>query len=197
MLRKIAPIPEGYSTVTPSFTFKDSKKAIEFYKIAFGAKLVDIFPSPSGHGIMHATIQIGNSMMMRGDENPGMNCKSAETLGASPISLFVYVPDADRQQHAQINRRHRISDRRSSSRSRHRVGLPDGRHGGLAEDESRRKAGRLWDARRRRIVETLRLRISTLAEFSHGKTPVDERGQRRSGRRVSRHNVGRYLGEPR
>lgn len=92
------PIPEGYSTVTPSFTFKDSSKAIEFYKKAFGAKVLDLFPSPTGRGIMHATIQIGNSIVMMGDERPAAeNCaKSAETLGSSPISFFVYVPDADR-----------------------------------------------------------------------------------------------------
>jgi uncharacterized glyoxalase superfamily protein PhnB len=88
--------PEGYHTVTPSFTFKDSKKAIEFYKKAFGAKVLDIFPNLSGTGTMHATIQIGNSILMMGDEMPSENCpKSAETLGSSPISLFVYVPDAD------------------------------------------------------------------------------------------------------
>ncbi len=83
--------------MTPSFTFKDSKKAIEFYKKAFGAKALDIFPSLIGPGIMHATIQIGNSIMMMGDERPGAeNCpKSAETLGSSPISLYLYVPNAD------------------------------------------------------------------------------------------------------
>ena len=90
-------IPEGYSTVTPSFTFKDSKKAIDFYKKAFGAKVLDVFPSLTGRGIMHATIQIGNSILMMGDEMSGTeNCpKSAEALGGSPISLFVYVPNAD------------------------------------------------------------------------------------------------------
>ena len=90
-------IPEGYHTVTPSFTFKDSKKAIEFYKKAFGAKVLDLFPSPGGQGIMHATIQIGDSILMMGDENPAAeNCaKSAETLGSSPISLYLYVPNAD------------------------------------------------------------------------------------------------------
>lgn len=88
-------IPEGYYTVTPSFTFKDSQKAIEFYKKAFGAKVLDAFPSPTGRGIMHATIQIGNSIVMMGDENPGPSYKSAETLGGSPISLYVYVPNAD------------------------------------------------------------------------------------------------------
>jgi len=88
-------IPDGYSTVTPSFTFKDSKKAIEFYKKALGAKVLDVFPDPTGLGIMHATIQIGNSIVMMGDESPGQSCKSAETLGSSPISLFVYVTNAD------------------------------------------------------------------------------------------------------
>ena len=86
-------IPSGYHTVTPSFTFKDSQQAMEFYKKAFGANVLDVFPSPTGRGIMHATMQIGNSIMMMGDENPG--CKSAETLGGSPISLFIYVPNVD------------------------------------------------------------------------------------------------------
>ena len=90
------PIPEGYHAVTPSFTFKDSQKAIDFYKKAFGAKVLDLLPNLTGRGIMHATIQIGNSILMMGDEMPNPKCsKSAETLGASPISLYVYVPNAD------------------------------------------------------------------------------------------------------
>lgn len=91
------PIPSGYHSITPSFTFKDSKKAIEFYKKAFGAKVLDLFPHPSGHGIMHATLQIGDSIVMMGDENPAAeNCgKSTETLGSSPISLYLYVPNVD------------------------------------------------------------------------------------------------------
>jgi PhnB protein len=91
------PIPDGYNSVTPSFTFKDSKKAIEFYKKAFGAEVLDSFPKPNGQGIMHATMKIGNSVLMMGDEMTGNeDCgKSAETLGSSPISLYVYVPDVD------------------------------------------------------------------------------------------------------
>ncbi|MBI3313931.1 MAG: VOC family protein [Candidatus Omnitrophica bacterium] len=86
-------IPEGYHAVTPSLTLKDSKKALEFYKKAFGAKVLDFVPSPTGQGVMHATMQIGNSIIMMGDEMP--QCQSAETLGSSPVSLYVYVPDAD------------------------------------------------------------------------------------------------------
>ena len=91
------PIPSGYHAVTPSLTFKDSKKAIEFYKKAFGATVLGIFPNLTGQGIMHATLQIGDSIVMMGDEMPGgsRTCKSAETLGSSPISLFLYVPDVD------------------------------------------------------------------------------------------------------
>jgi PhnB protein len=88
-------IPKGYSTVTPSFTFKDSRKAIDFYKKAFDAEVLEVFPNLTGNGIMHAAIKIGGSIVMMGDENPGQNCKSAETLGSSPISLFVYLPKAD------------------------------------------------------------------------------------------------------
>ena len=93
----IKPIPDGYHTITLSFTFKDSQKAIEFYKKAFDAKVLDFLPNPSGRGVMHATIRIGDSIMMMGDEMPGAEngLKSAETLGSSPISLYVYVPDVD------------------------------------------------------------------------------------------------------
>jgi len=33
---------------------------------------------------------------MLADENPQMGHRSAETIGASPVSLYVYVPDADK-----------------------------------------------------------------------------------------------------
>jgi len=89
-------IPEGYHTVTPSFTFKDSQKAIDFYKKAFGAKVLDLVPNLTGRGVMHATLQIGDSIVMMGDEMPGgQGCKSAEALGGSPVSLYVYVPNVD------------------------------------------------------------------------------------------------------
>lgn len=89
------PIPDGYHTVSPSFTFKDCRKAIAYYKKAFGAKNEKVFPTLDGQGVMHATLEIGNSIIMMGDEMPGMTCKSAETLGASPINFFIYVEDAD------------------------------------------------------------------------------------------------------
>jgi PhnB protein len=89
------PMPPGYHTLTPSVVFKDCKKAIEFYKKVFGAKVVDEMPGPDGRGTMHASVQIGDSMLMMGDESPGQDCKSAETLGNSPVTLCIYVPNVD------------------------------------------------------------------------------------------------------
>ena len=89
-------IPDGFHSVTSSFTFKDCKKAIEFYKKAFGAKVLDNLPSLDGKGTMHAAIQIGDSILMMVDEMPGSNCsKSAETTGASPVSFYLYVTNVD------------------------------------------------------------------------------------------------------
>ena len=95
MKKEIKAIPDGFHTVTASLSLKDSLKAITFYEKAFGAKNLEVFPSPDGKHTMHATIQIGDSILMMGDEMPDMGCKSAESLGASPISLYVYVPDVD------------------------------------------------------------------------------------------------------
>jgi uncharacterized glyoxalase superfamily protein PhnB len=95
MKTKVEPIPEGFRTVTPSLMLKNSLKAIEYYKKAFGAEVLGVFPRPDGSGTMHAAIRIGDSMLMMGDEMPNQICMSAESLGASPISLYIYVPNAD------------------------------------------------------------------------------------------------------
>ena len=89
------PIPEGFHTVTPCLVFKDSRKAIEFYKKAFGAKMLSVLPGPDGQGTMHASLKIGNSVVMMADEMPGQPCKSPETLGLSPVSFYVYTEKVD------------------------------------------------------------------------------------------------------
>lgn len=91
----VKPIPEGYHSVTPMFMFKDCRKAIEFYKSAFGAWERYVMPGPDGKGIMHAELLVGDSIVMMGDENPQEACKSAESLGGSPISFYLYVENVD------------------------------------------------------------------------------------------------------
>jgi uncharacterized glyoxalase superfamily protein PhnB len=88
-------IPEGFSSVTPMFLFKNARKAIDFYKRAFGAEERYAMPGPDGRGIMHAEIRIGNSIIMMGEETPQQPCKSAESLGDSPVSFYLYVENVD------------------------------------------------------------------------------------------------------
>ena len=95
MNTSVKPVPDGYHTITPSLTMTNSVKAITFYKKAFGAEVKDVVTSPDGGRTMHAVRKIGDSILMMGDETPEMSCKSAESLGASPISLYVYVPNVD------------------------------------------------------------------------------------------------------
>jgi len=87
-------IPEGYHAVTPYLTVRGAARAIEFYQRAFGATERMRMPGPGGK-LMHAEIQIGDSILMLSDENLEMGVKSPEELGGAPGSLFLYVDDVD------------------------------------------------------------------------------------------------------
>ena len=86
--------PAGYHSVTPALVVRDAAKAIDFYKAAFGAEEVGRMAGPGGT-IMHAEIRIGDSLIMLGEENEAWGSKSPLTLGGSPGSLQIYVPDVD------------------------------------------------------------------------------------------------------
>ncbi len=88
------PVPKGYHSVTPYLVVDDAKRAIEFYKRAFGAQETARMDGPHGK-IAHAEIRIGDSMVMLSDEMPGAGNKSAKTLGGSPVGLMIYVDNVD------------------------------------------------------------------------------------------------------
>jgi uncharacterized glyoxalase superfamily protein PhnB len=75
--------------------FKDARKAIDFYKRAFDAQERFAMPGPDGKGVMHAEVLIGDSIIMMGEENPHEPCKSAETIGGSPVSFYIYLDNVD------------------------------------------------------------------------------------------------------
>jgi uncharacterized glyoxalase superfamily protein PhnB len=91
----VRPIPEGYRTATPSLTVQDADGAIAFYTRAFGAQELSRALGPDGKQIWHATIKIGDSIIMLNDEFPEMNCLSPKSLGGTPSQIFLYVEDAD------------------------------------------------------------------------------------------------------
>jgi PhnB protein len=90
-------IPQGYNSVTPYLVIKGAAEAIEYYKNVFGATVVVRMDGPNGT-VGHAELQIGDSRIMLADENPSMGQGhiSAASVGGSPVSLYVYVPDCDK-----------------------------------------------------------------------------------------------------
>ncbi len=89
-------IPEGFHTITPHLVIRGAAEAIEFYKRALGAQELMRMPSPDGK-IMHAELKIGDSILFLADEFPeqGACSRSPQTLGATTVTLMLYVPDVD------------------------------------------------------------------------------------------------------
>ena len=94
MPNPVKPIPDGYHTVTPYLVLKGAARAIDFYKQAFGATELLRMPRPDGT-LGHAEIKIGTSPIMLADEDPAMGARSPESFGGSPVSILLYVEDAD------------------------------------------------------------------------------------------------------
>lgn len=86
--------PDGSHTLTPYFAVHDAVAAIEYYQKIFGAIENNRMAGPRGT-VMHSELQIGNSILMLGDEVPEMGSSSARTIGNSPVSLMLYVDDVD------------------------------------------------------------------------------------------------------
>ena len=95
MTTNVQAIPKGYHTLTPYLNIKGAAKAIEFYKRAFGAKVVGKIYMPDGSTIAHAEIEIGDSKIMLAEENEQWGNLSPQTIGGSAVSLCVYVEDVD------------------------------------------------------------------------------------------------------
>ncbi len=95
MSEKVPYMPPPFRSVTPHIVVKDSAAAIDFYKNAFGATERFRMPNPNGKGIMHAEIMIGDSVIMMTEEMVERGCHSPISLKGTPVSLMIYVEDAD------------------------------------------------------------------------------------------------------
>jgi PhnB protein len=90
------PIPDSYRRITPCLTTEGAAKALEFYAAVFGATERMRMPGPGGT-IVHAEIQIGDSVVIIADADPrqGTTAPPPGGLAGSPAYLFIYVDDAD------------------------------------------------------------------------------------------------------
>ena len=88
------PIPEGYPRLTPYLIVDGASAAIDFYGSVLGASERMRMPMPNGR-IGHAELELGDSLLMLADENPDMDIRGPASLGGTPVSMHLYVEDAD------------------------------------------------------------------------------------------------------
>lgn len=92
--KKVEAVPSAYGSVTPMLAIRDCARAIEFYRTVFGARELARMPGPDGR-LMHAEIEIGDTIVMLGEEAPEQGAPSPQALGGSAVELVHYVQDCD------------------------------------------------------------------------------------------------------
>jgi uncharacterized glyoxalase superfamily protein PhnB len=95
MSSRIKAIPSGFHTLTPHLVVKGASDAIEFYKKAFGAAEVSRVAGPDGKSLIQAVLKIGDSHLFLVDEFPEMDCRGPQSTGGTPVTIHMYVEDAD------------------------------------------------------------------------------------------------------
>jgi PhnB protein len=94
MSEKVKAIPDGFHTLTPHITVRDAKGAIEFYKKALGAQVLHVSHTPDGR-VMHASLKIGDSVIMLNDEFPEWGGAPAPRSEVNGVTIHVYVDNVD------------------------------------------------------------------------------------------------------
>lgn len=87
------PLAAVRQTATPTLRIRDAAAALEFYKAAFGAR--ELMRFAAGGRIPHAELAIGNSVIIVADEALDYGFPSPASLGGSPVTVRLYVDDAD------------------------------------------------------------------------------------------------------
>jgi PhnB protein len=88
------PIPDDYPQVMPYLIVDGANEAIEFYKGVLGATERMRLDGPDGK-VGHAELEIGEAVIMLADENPGMSIEGPRSVGGTPVTIHVYIEDAD------------------------------------------------------------------------------------------------------
>jgi uncharacterized glyoxalase superfamily protein PhnB len=87
--------PENMPRITPNVFYDDPAAAIDWLAKTFGFETRMSMPGPDG-GIMHAEMQVADSVIMMSPTSAMDEWKSPKSLAGSVTqSLYVYVDDVD------------------------------------------------------------------------------------------------------
>ncbi|SPF33325.1 conserved hypothetical protein [Candidatus Sulfopaludibacter sp. SbA4] len=94
MSTSVNPIPPGFHSLTLHLNVEGAAAYIDFLKNAFGAVEISRSPGPGGK-LMHASLKIGDSMLMLNDDLSQEFGMPPAVRGNLPFHINLYVPDAD------------------------------------------------------------------------------------------------------
>jgi PhnB protein len=94
MPEQVKAVPPGFHALTPHLTVRNAEQALEFYKNAFGAEVLHVAHMPDGK-VMHASLRIGDSMLMLNDEFPDYGTLSPLSTGGSAVTIHIYTDNVD------------------------------------------------------------------------------------------------------
>ncbi len=90
----VKPIPDGYPVLSTSLCVDGAAAAIEFYTTVLGATERMRMATPDGK-VAHAELAFGDSLVMLADPFPELGFLDPKTIGGTPVTLSLYVPDVD------------------------------------------------------------------------------------------------------
>src|SRR5260221_6808365 len=86
--------PDGVRGVIPMLVCLDGASEIDFCKTAFAAVELSRRSGPDGT-VVHATLTIGESMLMIHGEFPALVGRAPQSDGSSSVVIYIYVDDVD------------------------------------------------------------------------------------------------------
>lgn len=89
----INPIPDNRPRVSAYLCVDGASDAIEFYTSVLG--FTERTRMEFGDRVGHCELALGGSLVMLSDEWPEVGVVGPRTLGGTPVSMSVYVEDAD------------------------------------------------------------------------------------------------------
>ncbi len=84
----------GFPAITPHLVCVGADKAIDYYSKAFGMKEIMRLPGPDGR-LWHASMQLGNSMIMLAEAFPEYGNIGPQPGTPSPVTIHLNVPNVD------------------------------------------------------------------------------------------------------
>ncbi|MFI5892036.1 VOC family protein [Actinoplanes sp. NPDC051513] len=90
------PIPDNYRRITPCLVVRGADAALRFYADVFGGKERMRMAAPDG-SVAHAEMEIGDSVLMVEDEDPGRGTTAppADATDGASVFHYLYVEDVD------------------------------------------------------------------------------------------------------